>query len=85
MPEPVDIQRQDVNQWPRRKKHYAGESSNRASCEVRLALDSPRVTNNEEFWAADADGTLCQRRRKAATNEASPYQSLCVLLNIHRP
>ena len=56
-----------------KKKHYASESSKRASCGVRLAPDSPRVTNNEEFWAADADGTLCQRCRKAATNEASPY------------
>ena len=56
-----------------RKKHYAGQTSTRASCGTRLTPDSPRVTNNEEFWAADADGTLCQRCLKSATNEGSPY------------
>ena len=39
-----------------KKKHYAGKDSPRASCGARLAPDSPRVTNSEEFWKADADG-----------------------------
>lgn len=38
-----------------------------------MSEDTPRVTNNEEFWAADQDGTLCKRCYRSATNEASPF------------
>ena len=56
-----------------KKKHYAGKDSPRASCGAWLAPEDPRVTNSEDFWKADADGSLCQRRLRSATNEASPY------------
>lgn len=55
------------------KKHYAGATAKRASCGFVLKPNTPRVTNEGEFWQADQDGTLCHRCYRSATNEASPY------------
>ena len=56
-----------------KKKHWATETSNRASCGARLNSESLRVTTVDECCAADNDGTLCRRCRKSATDENTPF------------
>ena len=55
------------------KLHCAAPGGKRASCGKRMKPGEPRVSGNDDFWAADANGTLCQNCRRAATNEASPF------------
>ena len=55
-----------------RKLHYAGPGSTRAACGKRMRPEDPRV-DDDDFFAAESDGTLCKNCFRAATNEASPF------------
>ena len=55
-----------------KKLHYAAPGATRASCGKRMRPEDPRVGYND-FFAADANGTLCKNCFRAATNEASPF------------
>ena len=48
-----------------KKLHYAGPGATRASCGKRMRPEDPRV-GYDDFFAADANGTLCKNCFRAA-------------------